>query len=232
MTDDNIALAGELALGLLDGQERADALRRLLSEPAFAREVGWWRDRLSGLALAVPEAEGAPALADFDLASGQDNDRPRDGQDNDRSRGPWPWVAALTSVAAVAAITLLLTRPAVVLPVPVPQPTPTSFVAALAPAGSNSFGAVYDAGAARLRLMSAPSHGRTQQPVAWLIVGTAPPRAIGALRPGGDVIVPTALRPLVTSGATIAISLEPADRPIGAAPVGPVIASGALERYG
>ena len=31
--------AAELALGLLDGEERAAALRRVLAEPAFAAEV-------------------------------------------------------------------------------------------------------------------------------------------------------------------------------------------------
>ena len=36
--------AAELALGLLDGEERAAALRRMLAEPGFAREVERWRD--------------------------------------------------------------------------------------------------------------------------------------------------------------------------------------------
>ena len=41
--------AAELALGLLDGDERAAALRRVLADPAFAREVEDWRNRMAGL---------------------------------------------------------------------------------------------------------------------------------------------------------------------------------------
>ncbi|MGJ3628226.1 hypothetical protein AB5I41_17070 [Sphingomonas sp. MMS24-JH45] len=41
--------AAELALGVLDGDERAAALRRVLAEPDFAREVARWRDYLAAL---------------------------------------------------------------------------------------------------------------------------------------------------------------------------------------
>ena len=53
--------AGELALGVLDGEERAAALRRVIADPAFAREVERWRDRLSGLHEEWPEADPGPA---------------------------------------------------------------------------------------------------------------------------------------------------------------------------
>ncbi|AHE57494.1 hypothetical protein NX02_29665 [Sphingomonas sanxanigenens DSM 19645 = NX02] len=48
-------LAAELALGVLDGPERAAALRRLLAEPAFGRDVDEWRERLAPLIDTVPE---------------------------------------------------------------------------------------------------------------------------------------------------------------------------------
>ena len=47
-------LAAELALGLLDGTERAEALRLCLSDPAFARAVDAWSIRLSPLLDSVP----------------------------------------------------------------------------------------------------------------------------------------------------------------------------------
>ena len=34
--------AAELALGLLEGEERGAALRRVLAEPGFAAQVEWW----------------------------------------------------------------------------------------------------------------------------------------------------------------------------------------------
>lgn len=39
--------AAELALGILDGAERAAAVRRVLAEPGFAREVERWRGHLA-----------------------------------------------------------------------------------------------------------------------------------------------------------------------------------------
>jgi anti-sigma-K factor RskA len=40
-------LAGDLVLGLLEGAEQAEAERRLASDPAFAREVEYWRQRFA-----------------------------------------------------------------------------------------------------------------------------------------------------------------------------------------
>jgi anti-sigma-K factor RskA len=51
---DREALAAELALGLLDGPEWAEALRLCLSDPEFGAEVGAWSLRLSLLLDAVP----------------------------------------------------------------------------------------------------------------------------------------------------------------------------------
>ena len=45
--DEDRALAGELALGLLEGEAKAAAERRLTSDRAFAREVEHWQMRLS-----------------------------------------------------------------------------------------------------------------------------------------------------------------------------------------
>ena len=44
---DDRALAGELVLGLLEGEAKAEAEARLASDPAFAREVESWRMRFS-----------------------------------------------------------------------------------------------------------------------------------------------------------------------------------------
>jgi len=56
---DDRALAGEFALGLLEGDERAVAERRLASDPAFAREVELWRARFTAFDDATaPHAAG------------------------------------------------------------------------------------------------------------------------------------------------------------------------------
>jgi anti-sigma-K factor RskA len=51
-------IAGEFVLGLLEGAERAEAERRLASDPAFAREVEAWRARFSAF---DDSAEAQPA---------------------------------------------------------------------------------------------------------------------------------------------------------------------------
>ena len=47
-------LAGEYVLGVLDADERAEAQRRITTEPAFARAVEWWEGRLAHLAERIP----------------------------------------------------------------------------------------------------------------------------------------------------------------------------------
>ena len=82
--------AAELALGLLDGEERAAALRRVLADPAFAREVEEWRQRLAGLfddypEVAAPESVDA-RLAQLDARPAAPS-RPIDARRNGRAAG-------------------------------------------------------------------------------------------------------------------------------------------------
>ena len=54
--------AAELALGVLDGAERAGALRRMIGEPDFAREVERWRDHFALLFAGVAEVRAPDGL--------------------------------------------------------------------------------------------------------------------------------------------------------------------------
>jgi anti-sigma-K factor RskA len=58
------ALAAELALGLLEGQARADALQLALSDPRFAARVTAWEAKLSPLHGEWVEAEPGGAVWD------------------------------------------------------------------------------------------------------------------------------------------------------------------------
>ena len=54
--NDGMALtAAEYALGVLNAAQRRAAERRIGRDPAFAREVAFWEERLGGLASAIPE---------------------------------------------------------------------------------------------------------------------------------------------------------------------------------
>ena len=60
--------AAELALGLLEGDERAAALRRMLAEPAFARDVERWRERFGALFAGIAAVAPAPDLGERVIA--------------------------------------------------------------------------------------------------------------------------------------------------------------------
>lgn len=213
MTDEDVTLAGELALGLLDAEDRAMALRRTLADRAFAREVEWWRDRLAALVEGIPEVpaphgepvEPIPVVA--------------------RGTRIWQAIAAVTTTAAAAALVLLFLQPRP--PEQRAPPMSPPLVAALG-APSGAFSVLYDR-AGEMRILRAPHVAPGKEAVAWAIVGSSAPRAVGVLSPGSSrIAVPTAVRRLLAPGTTIAISLEDAGVPVGVAPRGPVIASGVL----
>src|SRR3569623_1016133 len=98
--------AAELALGLLAGDERAAALRRVLADPAFAVEVDQWRDRLAGLfddyrPIAAPDSVAQRLAPDAAPA---------------RRRNAWPILALAAALAATIAL-FFVTRHG-----PVPEP--------------------------------------------------------------------------------------------------------------
>jgi anti-sigma-K factor RskA len=61
--DDNV-LAGEFALGLLEGRELEAFERRLARDQYLQAEVARWRDRLSPLDATVPSGRASPQLWD------------------------------------------------------------------------------------------------------------------------------------------------------------------------
>ena len=53
---DNDLLAAEYVLGALEGDERREAERLLATDPAFARSVAVWQQRLTPLAAQIAPA--------------------------------------------------------------------------------------------------------------------------------------------------------------------------------
>lgn len=222
MTTDPDMTAAEFAMGLLDGAERAAAMRRVLADPAFAREVEEWRERLAGLFDDYPEV----AAPDVETVAAQ-LDRPAAP-----SRGGWRAAALAAGVAAVLAI-WLVARPE---PQPAPQPQRVEaphrlMIASLTLSDkSRSLPALVDATSGEIRTADSPSiaHGKSAE--LWLIGADGVPKAIGLLAAEGAsrVSVPAALRGGLAQGATLAISVEPEGGSPTGKPTGPVVASGAL----
>ena len=228
MTDDGATdpdmTAGELALGVLDGDERAAALRRVLAEPDFAREVEAWRARLAGLYDVWPDAVPGPDLARRVAAI------PDGGRERARDNGArWRWLATASSAAAAVLLGVIVLRPVPtpVLPAPIVQVAP-ALVAVLHPAGADPFGAVFDPTTRMVRLAGAVVVPADRVAELWTIGGDGVPHAAGLLPGGNGGRLILARGVGVAAGTTFAISIEPVGGSPKPTPTGPVVAAGKL----
>ena len=223
--------AAELALGLLDGSERTDALRRVLAQPAFAAEVERWRTQFGALFPAVPVAAPGDALfgrverSIAPMAAAASAVAPM------KRRWAWPSIAAISSMAAAVLFALLLTRPAVV---PVDRPTaPALLAAAVVPSGKgDAVSAVYDPKAGSLRLTAAALADARHAAELWVIGADGVPHSLGLLRGGTTtaLVVSPSDRPRLAAAAVLAVSIEPVGGSPTGLPTGPVVAKGVLSR--
>lgn len=213
--------AAELALGLLDGDERAAALRRVLADPAFAGEVDQWRDRLAGLfddyrPIAAPDSVAQRLASDAAPA---------------RTRNAWPILALAAALAATIAL-FFVTRPG---PVPVPAGPAaarhTMMLAALMP--SDKKGAPVSAaidmttGEMRVSANALAPEGKTAQ--LWMIKdGAAHSMGLLARDAPTRMTMDANERAALGAGVTLAVSIEPLGGSPKPTPTGPVVASGAL----
>ena len=221
MAADPEMMAAEFVLGLLDGEERAAALRRILADPGFAGEVEEWRLRLAGLYDDYPEAVPPAAVA----------------QRLARSLAPAPpvsagrrWFPAGAAVAAIAAAFVLvffLSRPA---PRP-PEIAHQVMVASLTSTdGATALSAFADATSGEIRLPRAAIAPAGRSAELWLIGGDGIPKPIGLLAARGPsrLALPASQKSGLQPGVTLAVSIEPEGGSPTGQPTGPVVASGKL----
>ena len=216
--------AAELALGLLDGDERAAALRRVLSDPAFAREVEDWRHRLAGLFDDYAGADAPSALAER-LA------RP-DSPAKQRSGGGWPIIAVLTAIAAAFAL-FFVSRPA---PLPTEPPivavVPHKLMVAslMLTDKSGSVPALVDLDSGEVKIANAALTPKGKSAELWMIGDDGVPKSMGLLADHGAsrVVLSSDQRKQLADGITLAVSVEPVGGSPTGKPTGPVVAAGKL----
>lgn len=228
--------AAELALGLLEGDERAVALRRVLAEPGFARAVERWRAQVAQLFDLWPEMAAPDVLRRVEASIDHRGDTPVARlvtSPRAQSRW-WPGVAALSSVAAAGLLAVLVTRPVPVPAPPVPQrsvPASPTLVASIDPQAEGApVTAVYDERAGAIRLTEASlSQGRHSAEL-WIIPSNGTPHSLGLLHARGTtaLTLSPANRARIAAGATLAVSIEPLGGSQTGLPTGPVVAKGAL----
>ena len=223
LTEDTAA--AELALGVLDGDERAGALRRMIAEPSFAREVEHWRDHFGSLFAGVWERDAPGGMLERVQA--------RIGGGRAvaaiRPRNPWKPAALAASVAALA-MTVVAFRPVPVAPV---QVAAAPMIAAMAAAdGSNGQPALYDAAAGMVKMpgeMPIPVGHSAQL---WAIHGDQPPIPLGTFKAAGPgmYVAEAKMGAVIEPGTKLAITIEPMGGSPTGKPTGAVIASGLLSK--
>ena len=221
MTDDTTA--AELALGVLDGAERASALRRVIAEPTFAREVEQWRDHFGLLFAGVAETsapDGVLPRVEANIGGAREVAKIR-------PNNVWKPAALAASIAALA-MTAVAFRPSPVAPL-----AAAPMIAAMAPAdGSEGHAALYDAASEMVKMpgeMPIPA-GRSAQ--LWAIHGDDPPIPLGTFKAAGPgmYVAEAKMGAVIAPGTKLAITIEPLGGSPTGKPTGAVIASGMLTK--
>lgn len=220
-----IALAAELALGLLEGEALAAARRRQLADRAFAAEVARWEADFAALASSGADVEPSPGLWPSIAAR----------VDPPAARALRRWRAATFAASAVAAslAAVLVLRP---VPASVPMPVPSA--ATLAPIAVAQMtglpGAVlaarFDPAGGPLRIRALEMPESPLAPELWVIPAGGTPRSLGLVAAHGnsDLSLDPASRALLVEGATLAITMEEAATAPHAGPSGPPVAAGKI----
>ncbi len=224
---DGEAMAAEYALGLLEGTERATAMRLMLSDPAFAASVTRWRAHFGTLFESWPEvAPPANGLARIEQAL-----RPPAANDAAPRLRLWQTVAGLSSLVAASLIVVLAVRP-VEAPAPVIAAARTPvLVAAIVPVKAGApVAAVYDPASGDLRVAAAALADKGHSAELWVIAKDGVPHSLGLLAAatGTHSIVAASGRMRLAAGSTLAVSIEPIGGAPEGKPTGPVVAAGAL----
>ncbi|HEY0312091.1 MAG TPA: anti-sigma factor [Allosphingosinicella sp.] len=233
-------LAAELAMGLLDGDERAEAERLAGRDHDFRADVARWTAHLAPMLDEVdavdPPASAWPAIesriAPTASNDAQSNPAPSNIVQLRRKMNLWRgYSVAATAIAASLAL-VLVARPG---PPAATTVTPTLVAMMQSDAGPARLVATYDPASRRLIVAAAagmaPAAGHAHE--LWLIPAAGgrphPMGIVSAVAPN-KMDVPMPMAGDVREGAVFAISVEPPSGSPTGAPTGPVIASGKLTR--
>jgi anti-sigma-K factor RskA len=220
-------IAAEYALGVLGAHERRAVEQRIAREPAFAREVAFWEERLGGLAQGIgpvtPPADAwARIEAGLDRASNANS-----ASGLWQSLAFWRGLALGTSALAAACLAALI------------------YVGSLAPpsgpllarldseGGEVGFVAAANPADRSLAIVPAALLDGGPAPTSfelWVIPPGGTPHSLGLVDPSKAVrvVVPPELWPHVSADSVLAITVEPPGGSPTGKPTGPVIANGPL----
>ena len=222
LSEDDIALAGEYVLGLLDAAGEASANARISTDAGFAAEIEAWRERLAPM---LAGDETPPSR----LWTGIQTSLPAPtGQDVGSGKLLfWRTLSGIAVGAAAILGILLLQKPDAVAPLAPEAP----LIAALgSETGSASLTASYEVGTGRIIVTPVSLDTGDLYPELWVIPGDGKPRSLGivASTAATAMTVPAELQQFMATGGTLAVTPEPQSGGPGGQPSGPIIASGKI----
>lgn len=227
-------LAAEMALRLLEGEELLEARRQMASDPGFAAEVADWEERLAGLAEEIGDVAPDAAMWARIHAAIEDGSRESTVVQMNRRIRVWQFAtgASIAAALALAFAQFGLEREPVAGP-PTAVAAPVLVASLTSETEPTSMAATYLPESRALvlapgRLDDAPGRAREL----WIIPEGQQPVSLGILRGGATErrVVPVALTPHFSAGATLALSDEPAGGSPTGQPTGAVLAAGSLSR--
>ncbi len=234
---DRSAMAAELALGLLEGAERAEALRLMLADPDFAAEVEAWRGRLAPLYDGFAETSAPAGLMDridslIDAELAAERPSPVVAHLPARSGGNGWKIAtlAMSAVAAVLALALVLPGPAVEQTLPA---NPAMAVAQLTgPIDGLLLTARYDSRTSEMLVRVEGMPVTDTEPELWIVPKDGQPRRLGRLMRGGvtRIEIPEGHRKFIDPLSNLILTMEPKTLPDPDKPSAPTVAQGRLQR--
>lgn len=233
LPEDDLALAGELALGVLRGDELKAALVRREGDPAFAAAVADWEARLSPLAAETAPVEPPERVwTRIEAATLSPVATPAAANDDGRVRfwRRWAFGASGLAAASLGALVVLATWPEPVAPTP-SEPQPVR-VASVAANGGVAVTVGVDPNDGALMVKAGEglrAEGRV--PYLWLMFpdGTVQWVAVIPVDRDGRLVLPPELAARAVQAKAVAVSLEPQGVvPERNKPGGPVIGAGDL----
>ena len=218
-------LAAELALGLLEGEDRVRALRLRLSDRSFRMAVSAWQDRLAPMFAEVPDAEPRPDV--WSRVAALLEDRAPNGVV--RKLRAWR-IGAFAASAVAAGLALLILFAPLRAPRP-PQPAqPVAIAQLLDKSGRALLLARLDGESGKLRVQAIQLPEDARVPELWVIPPGGAPLSLGLIGRSGssDLAADARSRALLRPGSVIAVTLEPADGAPHRAPTGEILGSAPL----
>ena len=232
-------LAGEYALGLLEGEEAAAARRMVLADRDFAEQVRWWNHRLACMAEAAGSVEADEAVwpaIERRIGTAPDEAAPLRRRAAGGLSGAGLLAALGATAAAAAAITLFVASPRTVTvpgPVQTVAATPSEqYVAQLASEdGALTLAGIVDPQAGDLRLnIGGLQPGEGAAPELWVVPAGGAPQSLGRIPESGSFsrTLTQEERGLLVPGASLAVTYEASGSIPNTAPTTDILLLGGL----